>query len=83
MPSIETLLENMSHNPKDVRFRDLKKVCDYYFGKCRIKGSHHYYSVPWEGEPLINIQDDHGRAKSYQVRQVLVAVSMIKGMGNE
>ena len=64
----------MERNPRNVRFADLQYVCDRAFGRARVRGSHRFYSMPWEGEPLVNIQDAGGRAKSYQVRQVLAAL---------
>jgi len=30
--------------------------------------------MPWPGDPGVNIQNDKGKAKPYQVRQVLVAI---------
>ncbi len=33
MGSIEETLAAMRRNPKGIRFRDLCKVCDHYFGK--------------------------------------------------
>lgn len=49
------------------------------FGKGRIKGSHHIYKIP--GIPGgVNIQDNgHGKAKAYQVKQVLKAIEKVKG----
>lgn len=35
------------------------------------------------GDPRINIQDDKGKAKAYQVRQVLLAIDKLEGMRNE
>ncbi|MBN1643588.1 MAG: hypothetical protein JW856_02045 [Dehalococcoidales bacterium] len=67
----------MSENPKDVRFSDICKVCDYYFGEPRASGSHRIYKTPWQGDPRINIQDDNGKAKAYQVRQVLQAIKKL------
>ena len=32
------------------------------------------FKTPWPGDPRVNIQNDHGRAKAYQVRQVLTAI---------
>lgn len=29
---------------------------------------------PWPGDPRVNIQNDKGKAKAYQVRQVLAAI---------
>ena len=77
--SIEGLVEQMRGNPTDVRFADICKVCDYYFGKPRKKGSHFIYKTPWQGDPRINIQNDKGKAKAYQVRQVLKAIEKLEG----
>ena len=79
MKAIEKIVEQMRENPKDVKFRDLCKVCDYYFGEPRPKGSHRIYRTPWQGDPRINIQDDNGKAKAYQVRQVLQAIEKLGG----
>lgn len=57
---------------------DAKKVCDHYFGYPRIRGSHHVYRMPWEGEPRINIQDRNGRVAGYQVRQILKAIDRLE-----
>jgi len=68
----------MKHNPKEVRFNDLSKVCEYYFGKPRTSGSSHIvYRTPWPGDPRVNIQDAGGKAKAYQVRQVLWAIERL------
>jgi hypothetical protein len=64
----------MRRNPTDVRFKDLCKVCDHFFGKRRQGGSsHRVYKTPWQGDPRVNIQDKEGKARAYQVRQVLKA----------
>jgi hypothetical protein len=68
----------MERNPRDVRFSDLCKACNYYFGEARVKGSHRIYKTPWQGDPRINIQDDDGKAKAYQVRQVLKAIDKLE-----
>ena len=36
------------------------------------------FKTPWIGDPRINIQNDKGKAKAYQVRQVLLAVDKLK-----
>ena len=80
---IDTLVEKMRRNPKGVRFRDLCKVCDYYFGEPRLSGSsHRVYKLPWRGDPRVNIQNDKGMAKPYQVRQVLKAIEKLEGGGS-
>ncbi len=77
MGSIEDLLRQIEGNPRDVRFTDLCKICDYYFGESRIKSGHHIYKTPWQGDPWINIQNDKGKAKTYQVRQVIKAIKRL------
>jgi hypothetical protein len=79
MKEIKTIIMQMRGNPKDVNFRDLCKVCDHYFGGSRTKGSHRVYRMPWQGDPRINLQNDNGKAKAYQVRQVLLAIEKLGG----
>lgn len=68
----------MRRNPKGVSFFDLCKVCDHFFGEARqASGSHRIYKTPWPGNPRVNLQDDHGMAKAYQVRQVLKAIERL------
>jgi hypothetical protein len=72
-------LQQMRQSPKNVHFKDLCNVCEYYFGIARQSGSsHHVYRTPWEGDPRVNIQNDHGKAKAYQVRQVLKAIEKLE-----
>ena len=79
MSGIEDILAQMKRNPKDVRFRDLCKVCDHYFGKARQGGSsHRVYKTPWQGDPRVNIQSKKGKARAYQVRQVLEAIERLE-----
>ena len=79
MPKMEDLLANMRQNPKGIRFSDLCKVCDYYFGEARQAGSsHRVYKTPWLGDPRVNIQNDKGMAKAYQVKQVLKAIERLE-----
>ena len=79
MPSIERLIAEMRRSPKGVRFSDLERVCRHYFGEPRRRGSsHQVFRTPWPGDPRVNIQDDHGSAKPYQVRQVLAAIEKVE-----
>ena len=69
----------MKANPAGVRFYDLRKVCVHYFGKPRQSGSSHcIFKTPWPGDPRVNIQDHKGKAKLYQVRQVLIAIELLE-----
>ena len=83
MPS-KKILDQMRREAANVRFRELMKVCEEYFGKPRQMGtSHAIFKTPWIGDPRINIQDDKGKAKPYQVRQVLLAIDKLEGMRHE
>lgn len=80
MPRLDKLLTQIRDQPTNVRFVDLAKVCDHYFGEPRQQGtSHRVYRMPWRGDPRVNIQDHHGNAKPYQVRQVLAAIEKLEG----
>ena len=51
----------------------------FYFGKARQSGSsHRIYKMPWKGDPRVNIQNDKGKAKAYQVKQLLNAVERLE-----
>ena len=79
MANLEKILEKMCTEPANVSFSDLKKVCTAYFGKPRQDGtSHAIFKTPWPGDPRVNIQNAKGKAKPYQVRQVLQAVDKLQ-----
>ena len=79
MSRIDDILHCMQKNPKGVRFKNLCQVCDYYFGAARQhSSSHRIYRMPWQGDPRVNIQNDKGMAKAYQVRQVLKAIERLQ-----
>jgi hypothetical protein len=79
MKSISEKLKQFKKNSKDVKFSELCKVCDFYFGAPRQQGSsHRVYKTPWSGDPRVNIQNSKGKAKSYQVRQVLKAIERME-----
>ncbi len=71
MSKIDKILETMQQSPQNIRFDDLAKVCQLYFGEPRQNGtSHHVYKTPWIGNPRVNIQrGKDGKAKAYQVKQ--------------
>jgi len=75
MSKIDNILTQMRSNAKGVRFTDLCRVCDHFFGEARQGGtSHRIYRTPWQGDPRVNIQNSKGMAKAYQVRQILKAI---------
>lgn len=65
----------MRAKPRNTRYEVLAEVCEHYFGPPRTAGgSYAVFKTPWPGDPRVNIQDDHGKAKAHQVRQVLTAI---------
>ncbi len=69
----------MRHHPAGVRFADLCKACDHYFGQARqMSGSHRVYKTPWSGDPRVHVQNHKGYAKVYQVKQVLKAIDRME-----
>ena len=78
MSGTEKILKQMERESGNVRFGDLQKICEAYFGKSRQQGgSHSIYKTPWQGDPRVNIQNDKGKAKAYQVKQVLLAIERL------
>lgn len=78
MIGIDDIVKEMEAG-SEIRFADLFKVCGHYFGKPRNSGGSHYiFKTPWPGDPRINIQNERGNAKKYQVRQVLSALARLR-----
>jgi len=81
MGRYDKILARMRTAPQNVRYVELATVCEHYFGKPRQQGtSHAVYKTPWQGDPRVNIQESGGgKAKAYQVRQVLAALARLEG----
>lgn len=80
MRRVAQILDAMRRAPKAIRFSDRCAVCDAYFGAPRQhRSSHRVYPMPWPGDPRVNIQENKGFAKAYQVRQVLKAIEKLGG----
>ena len=78
------IFTKMQHEPTNVKFADLLKICEEHFGPPRQSGtSHVIFKTPWPGDPRVNIQNDKGKAKAYQVRQVLLAIDKLKESTHE
>lgn len=78
MDKVSKILEKMRANPENIRYEDLKGVCSRYFGNPRQDStSHAIFKTPWPGDPRVNIQNNKGKAKSYQVKQVLKAIDRL------
>ncbi|HMS37235.1 MAG TPA: hypothetical protein PKA93_08755 [Arachnia sp.] len=49
MARVEKLVAEMHRTPKGVRFADLARVCNHYFGEPRQQDtSHRVYRMPWQ-----------------------------------
>jgi hypothetical protein len=76
---ISGIVDQMRRSPASVRYADLYKVCVAFLGVPRQSGtSHAIFKTPWPGDPRVNIQNFKGKAKPYQVRQVLLALDRLK-----
>ena len=79
MDSADDVVKELERSPSNVRFADLCKICDYYFGEARQKSSsHRIYKTPWRGDPRVNIQEKDGKGKDYQVKQVIKAIKRLE-----
>ena len=83
MSKSDPVLAEMRSNPADVRFADLRRLCEERFGPPRQRGtSHLVFKTPWPGDPRVNIQEGKsGKAKAYQVRQVFAAIAKLDAAG--
>ncbi len=65
------LLEKALRNPQGLRFEEVKKLAQAFgFRMDRVSGSHHIFIKT--GIPnLVNLQNCGGKAKAYQVKQLL------------
>jgi len=72
------IIEKLEKEKASTRFSQLTKICEEHFGKPRIKGSHYIFKTPWPGDPRLNLQTDRGKAKPYQVEQVIAALTKLK-----
>lgn len=78
MASVEKLLQQMRNSTTNVRYTDLYKVCEHYFGEPRQNGTAHaVFRTPWPGKPYVNIQSRNGQGKPYQVEQVIDAIDKL------
>ena len=78
--TIDAALKELSGNETNIRFVRLVTIAKTFFGSPRIKGGHYIFKTPWPGDPRINLQKEKGKAKYYQVRQVITALEKLKGV---
>lgn len=84
MKDLKALAEELRSSIRQVAFRDLVRTCTLLFGSPRHGGSHYVFRMPWAGDPRINLQPGkNGRAKIYQVRQVIAAIEKLEANYHE
>ena len=65
------LLTKALSSPAGLRFDEATRLAEAFgFSQIRARGSHHIFSRQ-EIPELVNLQEVHGMAKAYQVRQLL------------
>jgi len=71
MSSKEKLLQKILSGSRNIRFGDMVALVNAFgFRLSRTKGSHHIFTHPGIPE-LVNLQEVHGQAKPYQIKQFL------------
>jgi predicted RNA binding protein YcfA (HicA-like mRNA interferase family) len=76
MSNADGLLEKARNSPNNIKFDELCSLAEsfgYVFK--RQNGSHQVYAHPDSGS-IMNFQSDKGKAKPYQVRQLLKAINL-------
>ena len=73
----DAVIQRLRNSRRGLRFTELARICDRYFGPPRQRGSHLIYPVPWPGDPRVNIQNRRGMAKPEQVDQVVKAIERL------
>ena len=70
------LLEKALRNPTGLQFEEAKKLAQVFgFRLDRVSGSHHIFNRP-DIPQLVNLQNCRGKAKAYQVKQLLKLVEL-------
>lgn len=75
--TILDIIAKLEKEKGSTRFAYLVKICEEFFGPPRTKGSHHIFKTPWPGDPRLNLQADKGKAKPYQIEQVIAALAKL------
>jgi hypothetical protein len=70
----QKLLQKVLSGTKNVRFSEAIALAEAFgFRLDRINGSHHIF-IHAEIPELLNLQNDNGKAKPYQIKQLLQLV---------
>ena len=72
--SPQTLLQKALSSPANLRFEEACALARAFgFHLSRVRGSHHIFAHPGVRE-LVNLHEVKGKAKPYQVKQLLALV---------
>lgn len=73
MVRADKLIQKAIKSPQNLRFSELCRLCEYFDMKRRKGGGSGHVVYKRESPPsyAITIQNDNGKAKPYQVRQLL------------
>lgn len=82
MAKCEKLLEKARASSSNLRFEEACKLAECHgFTLSRQKGSHRIYKSPtWP--KILNFQEVNGKAKDYQVEELLEVIDEISMEGN-
>jgi hypothetical protein len=66
--------------PGSMSFTDAVKLATSYFGDPRQGSGSHVaiFKMPWQGDLRINLQNKDGKAKPYQVSELIKAIDRLK-----
>lgn len=78
-PRCRKLLDKARRNPQGLRFDELKRLCECAGMRlARVNGSHFIYRLENPAPVTVSIQENKtGKAKPYQVRQVLQHIEVL------
>jgi hypothetical protein len=78
--SVEKIEVAARRSSSSISFTDAVKLATAYFGEPRSGSGSHVaiFKMPWQGDPRVNLQNKDGKAKPYQVTQMLKAIDRMK-----
>ena len=80
MLAVDKIEEAARRAPASLSFTDALRLATAYFGEPRVGSGSHLaiFRMPWQGDPRINLQNKKGKAKPYQVTQMLKAIDRLR-----
>lgn len=80
MTRVDVIERRARISPGSLSFVEAVKLAAAYFGTPRQGSGSHVaiFKMLWQGDPRINLQNARGKAKAYQVVQLLRAIDRMK-----